>query len=94
MHMNGGAFSPDVKMTKMSVPWVEVTRGLLLRLPELRAVHAGAAVSCGMSAMRSFFDCEDLFPYDEVVTSSGNRFLIVAESGSGSIDYDAKPAAP
>lgn len=35
-----------------------------------------------------FFDCEDLFPYDVVVTSSGRHIAIAADSGGGSIDYD------
>jgi hypothetical protein len=37
-----------------------------------------------------FFDCEDLFPYDVVVTSSGQRIAISADAGGGSIDYDLR----
>jgi hypothetical protein len=41
---------------------------------------------CGL-----FFDCEDLFPYDEVITTAGKRFVINADGSASSIDYDVKP---
>ena len=37
-----------------------------------------------------FFDCEDLFPYDEVITCEGDHFMIHADGAICSINYDAR----
>jgi hypothetical protein len=42
-------------------------------------------MNCGV-----FFDCEDLFPYDEVITSAGLHYLIAVDGGSGGIEYNLK----
>jgi len=37
-----------------------------------------------------FFDCEDLFPYDEVITCEGEHFMIHADGAICAINYDAR----
>jgi hypothetical protein len=36
-----------------------------------------------------FFDCEDLFPYDEVVTSGGEHFIIRGDPSAMGLSEEA-----
>jgi hypothetical protein len=37
-----------------------------------------------------FYDCEDLFPYDVVITAEGEHYVISADGAGGSISFEAQ----